>query len=143
LKVQEIDWERVPILSSEIIIDEKLIYEKEAEYLGLYLSTNPFAKLRKEQKQKQVLTLTQLSKTNYSGQVIVNIKDIRQKRDRHNNLMAFVQISDDTESFSATIFSSLYETIKDQLNEDMIVLATIKIDNYNNQKRAIINKIDQ
>jgi hypothetical protein len=25
----------------------------------------------------------------------------------------------------------------------MIVLATIKIDNYNNQKRAIINKIDQ
>jgi len=142
-KKEDIDLDRVPVLSTTTEIDDKTLYENENTYLGFYLSTNPFIKLRKEQSQKNLNTLIQIASKLNSGSAIINIKRIRTKRDKNDKLMAFVQISDDTETLSATIFNQLYEEIKDQLNENMIVLATIKIDNYNNQKRAIINKIDQ
>jgi len=142
-KKETIDLDRVPVLTTIAEIDDKTLYENENTYLGFYLSTNPFVKLRKEQSQKNLNTLTQIANKLNGGYAIINIKDIRTKRDKNDQLMAFVQISDDTETLSATIFSRVYEEIKDQLNENMIVLATIKIDNYNNQKRAIINKIDQ
>jgi len=55
--------------------------------------------------------------------------------------MAFGQISDETMNINTTIFASVYEEVKDQLVDNSLVAVQVKLDVYQGQAKALINRV--
>ena len=138
-----IDLLTIPELTTTKVVEKKLLAQKELEYLGFYLANNPFATKRKEYSSYNVLTLEQIKAQHQKGFVIASVDAIRTKRDKNNHLMAFLDLSDDSGTLKATMFSSQYEKQADYLHPGVVILMKIVVQEYNNQLGAIVENIGE
>jgi len=140
-KVDEVDLDRVPLIGKTKVVDEQVLAQKELETLGFYLTTNPYSKWRQQNKDLNLNTLEEVVNKLGTGTVIVTVKDLRTKKDKNGKLMAFGQISDETMNINATIFASVYEEVKDKLVDNSLVAVQVKLDVYQGQAKALINRV--
>ena len=70
--------------------------------------------------------------------VIASVTSIREIRDKNGNPMAFLNLSDDTDSIDVVLFSSLYSKVKGQLRIGTYVLVMIS---YKEEGSKIVQKI--
>jgi len=138
-----IDPLTIPELTTIKESEKKLLAQKELEYLGFYLGNNPFTTKRKEYSSYNVLTLAQIKEQHQKGFVIASVDAIRTKRDKNNHLMAFLDLSDDSGTLKATMFSSQYEKQADYLHPGVVILVKVVVQEYNNQLGAIVENIGE
>ncbi len=124
----------------EVTIKEKLIWEK--ELLGLYVSGHPLDEFR--EKIEKSSTLIKKAKTEIKVGVPVTIAAIidtvKVVTTKTNKRMAFIRLSDFSDSIEAVIFSELYEKNKDILVPDTIIALQGKVTERNGEKSLMIEK---
>ncbi|ATG97559.1 DNA polymerase III subunit alpha [Mesoplasma lactucae] len=138
---REIDPLTIPVLESSKEISDQELYLKEYDYLGFYLLNNPFSIKRKEYSNKNVFSLNKIITSSKRGLAILLVDAIRTKKDKNGNLMAFLTLSDDTATIKATMFADTYEKLNGSLNPGAMVLARIRIQNYNGEDSAVVEEI--
>lgn len=122
----------------EVDMKEKLAWEK--ELLGLYISGHPL-NAYKEKIEKFGTLIKKIKKevkVNTPVTVAAIIDDIRIVTTKKNDRMAFVKISDFTDSIDAVVFSKLFETNKDILVKDTIIALKGKVTERNGEKSIMI-----
>ncbi len=127
----------------KITTSEKLAWEK--ELLGLYISGHPLKAYKEKIEKyctliKKIKTETMVRNTVTVAAIIDEIKIIMTK---NNNRMAFIKISDYSDSIDAVIFSKLYETNKKFLVKDNIIAIQGKVNIRNGEKNIIIESLKQ
>lgn len=117
---------------------EKLIWEK--ELLGLYISGHPLDEYK--EKIEKLGTLIKKAKTEIKvgapitiAAIIDTVKIVTTK---NNNRMAFIRISDFSDSIEAVVFSSLFEKNKEILFPDTIIALQGKVTERNGEKSIMI-----
>lgn len=121
---------------------EKLAYEKEV--LGFYFSPHPIKTL-KEQRSLQSHTTAQFHTmpAEASCQIVAVVAQKKQIRTKKGEPMAFLQLEDEEGALSATIFPRDYMSVMDWLEEEVVVLATGKIERRGGKNQLIIKRLEQ
>ena len=109
--------------------------DKEYEVLGFYLSEHPIMELRSKH---ETIALENMVVQDSWYRVIASVTSIREIRDKNGNPMAFLNLSDDTDSIDVVLFSSLYSKVKGQLRVGTYVLVMIS---YKEEGSKIVQKI--
>ncbi|MDD3662836.1 MAG: DNA polymerase III subunit alpha [Candidatus Pacebacteria bacterium] len=120
---------------------DKLAWEK--ELLGLYISGHPLD-IHKEKIEKLCTLIKKIKKEIKPGMpvtVACIIDDIRVVMTKNNSRMAFLKISDYSDSIEAVVFSKLYETSKEFLIKDNIIALQGKISERNGEKSIVIDNL--
>jgi len=73
--------------------------------------------------------------------ILFTIDKYRIIKTKSGNEMAFLTISDDTETMEAVIFPNLYESIKNEIELDRICLGDVKVENRQEKLQCVFNKI--
>jgi len=124
----------------KVTMKEKLIWEK--ELLGLYVSGHPLDEFR--EKIEKSGTLIKKAKTEIKAGTPVTIAAIidtvKMVTTKSNKRMAFIRLSDFSDSIEAVIFSELYEKNKDILLPDTIIALSGKVTERNGEKSLMIEK---
>ncbi|BCB05117.1 DNA polymerase III subunit alpha [Bacillus sp. KH172YL63] len=123
----------------DMTIDHKLQYEKQV--LGLYLSDHPLASHRPlfvELGLPQIADLQQGSKISFGG-YITAVKTIRTKK---GEVMAFLEIGDETGEIEAVVFPNVYKNNMIQLKEGNILLFGGNVENRNDKQQVIVNTVE-
>ncbi|WP_031542106.1 DNA polymerase III subunit alpha [Mesoplasma photuris] len=132
---------KFPLLLDEITIDEMLISEFEKEMYGFYINGDPIIRFKNENAISKPVDLIVAKNKIQTCNILVRVEDIKIIKDKNNLEMAFVKLTDNTDSIDMTIFSSSFENIKYDLTLDMILILEIKIEKYNQNVKAVFNKI--
>lgn len=118
---------------------EKLTWEK--ELLGLYISGHPLDEYK--EKIEKFGTLIKKVKTDLKVgspiTVAAIIDDVRIVTTKNNNRMAFIKISDFSDSIDAVVFNGLFEKNKDILLADTIIALQGKVTERNGDKSIMID----
>ena len=86
------------------------IMKREKELLGFYLNSHPVSFIRNQVYEKGWYLPSDLLNLKPQPIVCVGFVDkVREIRDKNGNLMAFMEISDETISITVTIFSKIYQ----------------------------------
>ena len=113
--------------AAEETITQQDLMAGELALLGFYLQTHPIQLYEHlaEEKGWILPALITATKGNYVS-VLGFVNRIREIKDKNGNLMAFMELSDDTAQLDVTIFSSNYDTaIKQYLNQVVVVKGKI------------------
>ncbi|WP_175990701.1 DNA polymerase III subunit alpha [Bacillus sp. Marseille-Q1617] len=119
-------------------VETKLSFEKQV--LGLYLSNHPVSSYRPLFEDLGVTLITdsrQGSRTAIGG-YITSIRSIRTKK---GEVMAFLEISDETGEMEAVVFPAVYRQIMTHLKEGNVLWFDGKMEERNNKLQLIINKV--
>ncbi|QBQ08045.1 DNA polymerase III subunit alpha [Spiroplasma gladiatoris] len=120
--------------------DELAYYEK--EYLGFYISSHPLTIIRdKLAKKENLFYITNLKKENLVCDLLVTIDNIVTKADKNGGQMSFVDVSDETGEIRVTIFASLYEKIKQNIELSKKAIWKVKTQVYNNKMSALLLEV--
>lgn len=104
------------------VIPEKIKLQFEKEVLGLYISTHPVQKVKKEQKiQSNTADMIRHMKNSQYVQIVGAIETIKQIRTKKGELMGFIEIEDETGSISVTIFPKEYLKFLEWIKEEQLV----------------------
>jgi DNA polymerase III subunit alpha len=123
----------------EAMMDEtKLSFEKQV--LGLYLSNHPVSSYRQlfEDYGAILISDTRNGVRTAIGGYITSIRSIRTKK---GEVMAFLEISDETDDVEAVVFPAVYRQIMTQLKEGNVLWFDGKMEERNNKLQLIINKV--
>jgi DNA polymerase-3 subunit alpha len=124
----------------KVTMKEKLIWEK--ELLGLYISGHPLDDYK--EKIEKSGTLIKKAKTETKVGIPITIAaiidNVRAVTTKTNKRMAFIRISDFSDSIDAVVFSELYEANKDILVPDTIIALQGKVTERNGEKSIMIEK---
>lgn len=127
---------------AEMPLEQLLVFEK--DLLGFYLHEPPYlASLQKLTKFVSV-KLSELGEEHSGkalklGGVIVSVKKVLTKKTAAE--MAFMKISDGVSSVEVVIFPKTYETCRDFLNPDSVVLILGKVEKREEELSIIVEKI--
>jgi len=128
---------------SELPLEQLLAFEK--DLLGFYLHEPPY--LAALQKLVNVTSIKladlgdeHIGKTLKLGGVILAVKKVLTKKSAKE--MAFIKISDGTSAIEAVIFPKLFETCKDFLISDQVVLILGRVDKREEELSVIIEKLN-
>lgn len=116
--------------------------DNEKKYYGFFLSTHPLKELRKKTNNQYLIPLNNL-KHEREYQILVMVNQIRIKKDKNGQEMAFLSVSDETGSLSLTIFSKSWQLIKQEISEKVIIWATIKVENFQGKQSAMLRKLNK
>ncbi|WZT99987.1 hypothetical protein MGH68_10020 [Erysipelothrix sp. D19-032] len=83
----------------------------EHDLLGFYFSDHPTKSLKAKHGTD---SLVQLEPRYEYYRVIGMIEAVKQHRAKNGKMMAFLQVSDDTDNKDVVVFNNVYEKIKDQ-----------------------------
>ncbi|MFA6251777.1 MAG: DNA polymerase III subunit alpha [Candidatus Paceibacterota bacterium] len=122
----------------KVTLKDKLIWEK--ELLGLYISGHPLAE-HKEKIEKFGTLIKNVKngvKIGVPITVAAIIDNVRIVTTKSNTRMAFIRISDETDSIDAVVFSSLFEKNKELLVPDTIIALNGKVTERNGEKSITI-----
>lgn len=122
---------------------EKLLWEK--ELLGLYISGHPLDRLR-EKLEKRSVNIKKIKDEFGNGmQVTIAgiIETVRQTITKNNERMAFLKISDLTDSIEAVAFPSIFQTTANILTPEKCVALSGKISTRNGDKSIIIEAVKE
>ncbi len=126
----------------ELPLEQLLIFEK--DLLGFYLHEPPFIEsLRKLSKHVSIKLVDlgdeYVGKTLKLGGVITSVKKVLTKKAAKE--MAFVKISDGVSSLEVVVFPKIFETSKDCLVLDQVVLIAGRVDKREEELSLIVEKI--
>jgi DNA polymerase-3 subunit alpha len=122
---------------------EKLLWEK--ELLGLYISGHPLDRLR-EKLEKRTVNIKKIKEEFGNGMqiTIAGIIEVsRQVVTKNNERMAFLKISDLTDSIEAVAFPSLFKESIDILVVEKCIALSGKVSNKNGEKSIIIEAVKE
>ncbi|MCA1057759.1 DNA polymerase III subunit alpha [Rossellomorea aquimaris] len=123
----------------EMTIDTKLQFEKQV--LGLYLSDHPVSSYRalfEELGLQQIADLQKASKIRLGG-YITGVKSIRTKK---GEVMAFLEIGDESGEMEAVVFPNVYRNHMPQLKEGNILLFGGNVEERNDKLQFIVNQLE-
>lgn len=129
---------------SEMPLEQLLIFEK--ELLGFYLHEPPYLKKLEQVSKYSKVPLADLEEEHVGqkmtlGGVITSVKKVLTKRTALE--MAFVKISDGMSEIEMVVFPSLFESCRDFLVRDEVVVASGRIDKREEGISLVVEKIDQ
>jgi DNA polymerase-3 subunit alpha len=129
---------RPPIPPDEWPRDELLRREKEA--LGLYVSSHPLAPLRDQLRRKTDTPLRAIAELRDGQTVTVGgiIAQLRPTVTRRGDQMAFAELDDVTASAEIVVFASLWETCRQLLQPDTVVLVKARADRRSDSEVKLI-----
>jgi DNA polymerase-3 subunit alpha len=122
---------------------EKLIWEK--ELLGLYISGHPLDRLR-DKLEKRDINIKKIKEDLGNGIPITIAGIIETARvviTKNNDRMAFLKISDLTDSIEAVCFPSIFKGAVDILVPEKCIALTGKVSNRNGEKSIIIEAVKE
>ncbi|PFA69107.1 DNA polymerase III subunit alpha [Bacillus sp. AFS015802] len=123
----------------EMTIDTKLQFEKQV--LGLYLSDHPVSSYRplfKELGLQQIADLQKGLKITLGG-YITSVKSIRTKK---GEVMAFLEIGDESGEMEAVVFPNVYRNHMPLLKEGNILLFGGNVEDRNDKLQFIVNQLE-
>lgn len=129
IKPKYVDVEPMPL-------EYKLEHEKKV--LGIFISKHPVSVYRGMFKMFGTIFLDELEVVKQRYSVGVYIQDERKIRTKKGELMAFLEISDETSDFSAVVFPSVYKRKMIHLQKGAIVLLDGYFEYRNGQKQFVI-----
>ena len=129
IKPKYVDVEPMPL-------EYKLEHEKKV--LGIFISKHPVRVYRGMFKMFGTIFLDELEVVKQRYSVGVYIQDERKIRTKKGELMAFLEISDETSDFSAVVFPSVYKRKMIHLQKGAIVLLDGYFEYRNGQKQFVI-----
>jgi DNA polymerase III subunit alpha len=142
---EDVDFQTQVILPEveELPLEQLLIFEK--DLLGFYLHEPPFLKKLQILGNFISYKLSDISeeligKKLTLGGVITNVKKVITKKSAQE--MAFIRISDSIYTIEAVIFPKLYESTKDFLLKDEVVLIEGKVDKREEELSLIVDAIE-
>lgn len=122
----------------KVTLKEKLIWEK--ELLGLYISGHPLDEY-KEKIEKLGTPIKNIKKEEKIGALVTVaaiIDNVRVVTTKSNTRMAFIRISDFSDSIDAVIFNGLFEKNKELLIPDTIIALKGKVTERNGERSIAI-----
>lgn len=127
----------------ELELDQMLNFEK--ELLGFYLHEPPFvSKLRDVNRicERKISDLTEelTGMRVVVGGVITNVKKVITKKSQTE--MAFIQVSDGVAEMEAVVFPKTFETSKQILEKDNVVVIWGKVDKREEQLSLVIDRVE-
>lgn len=99
--------------------------DKEAEYLGAYLSGHPVEKFARLQRYYHLPSVSELS-ADQNVRVLLFVRRIKVIRTKKGEQMAFVTGQDATGEISMTLFANLYRQVASWLKTEQVVVVTGK-----------------
>ncbi|MBU1000487.1 DNA polymerase III subunit alpha [Patescibacteria group bacterium] len=127
---------------SELPIEQLLVFEK--DLLGFYLHEPPYVVALQKLASFVSIKLSELGEENVGktlklGGVIVSVKKVLTKKSSKE--MAFVKISDGVFDLEVVIFPKTFETCKEFLISDQVVLFSGRVDKRDEDLSVIVEKI--
>ncbi len=122
---------------------EKLLWEK--ELLGLYISGHPLDRLR-DKLEKRTVNIKKIKEELENGMAVTIagiIETSRQVVTKKNERMAFLKISDLTDSIEAVAFPSIFQASVDILVPEKCIAFSGKVSNRNGEKSIIIEAVKE
>jgi DNA polymerase-3 subunit alpha len=122
---------------------EKLLWEK--ELLGLYISGHPLDRLR-DKLEKRDMNIKKIKREVGNGVPVTIagiIETVRQVITKNNERMAFLKISDLTDSIEAVVFPSIFKASIDILVPEKCIAFSGKVSNRNGEKSIIIEAVKE
>ncbi|PPE06139.1 DNA polymerase III subunit alpha [Williamsoniiplasma lucivorax] len=135
-----IDTELIPILEPEKDRPE-IVSAKEKEVLGFYVSTHPMTMIKHENEKLKPLPIEFIKENQGFTRIIGEIQNIRILKDKNQNDMAFMEIADETDALSVTIFASTFEDVKEKIKLGSVLALDVKIEKYKGKVSASLLKI--
>jgi DNA polymerase-3 subunit alpha len=124
--------------------DGKRILELEKETVGFYVSGHPLDE-HKEKIEQGKQTIRHAKKA-YKGMTIIVagiLSEIKPFTTKKGDKMAFIKLSDYTDSIEAVAFPRTYSKYKDILRQENCVAFKGKINERNGEKSFVIDKIKE
>lgn len=122
---------------------EKLLWEK--ELLGLYISGHPLDRLR-DKLEKRNINIKKIKEELGNGMPVTIAGIIETSRPvitKNNDRMAFLKISDLTDSIEAVCFPSVFKDFADILVPEKCIAFSGKVSNRNGEKSIIIEAVKE
>ncbi len=116
--------------------DKKVLAEKEKDVLGFYFSYNPIIELKKEYG-INTQPLNVIGNTPGIQRGFGLVRRVKQHKTKKGQMMAFVDISDDTGDMSLAVMPDLYAQLQLQLKEDSYIYFEGNIEKENS---ALVKK---
>jgi DNA polymerase-3 subunit alpha len=129
--------------AAEALPAEKLLWEK--ELLGLYISGHPLDRIRNKL-EKRTVNIKKIKEEMGNGmQVTIAgiIETARQVVTKNNERMAFLKISDLTDSIEAVVFPSIFKETVDLFVPEKCIAFSGKVSNRNGEKSIIIEAVKE
>ncbi|MDX8342126.1 DNA polymerase III subunit alpha [Rossellomorea sp. YZS02] len=123
----------------DMTIDTKLQFEKQV--LGLYLSDHPVSSYRPLFEGLGLLQIADLQKGSKIslGAYITGVKSIRTKK---GEVMAFLEIGDESGEMEAVVFPNVYKNNMPLLKEGNIILFGGNVEDRNDKLQFIVNQLE-
>jgi DNA polymerase-3 subunit alpha len=122
---------------------EKLIWEK--ELLGLYISGHPLDRIR-DKIEKRDMNIKKIKEEIGNGMPITIagiIETVRQVITKNNDRMAFIKISDFTDSIEAVVFPKIFASAIETFVPEKCIALTGKVSLRNGEKSIIIEGVKE
>ncbi len=118
------------------------IVEAERAVLPFYISDHPIAMYRaQEDETYEVIERIKKKTVDTVIQTFGKIEEIRTVRTKNGEEMAFVEIYDETDTISCTIFPKVYKHVSESLHTAQYVGVFGKIDAYRQEKKIIVQQM--
>jgi DNA polymerase-3 subunit alpha len=119
------DGSREPVVWTEgepFLEAERLAAEK--EFLGFYVSGHPFGKFEEAARALGIRRVSEVLKSRKREEVTVcgTITEVKRKRDRNDKEFAFASVEDTTSKIELLIWSSVYQSVREVLNDKRFVV---------------------
>ncbi|NMB57504.1 DNA polymerase III subunit alpha [Candidatus Beckwithbacteria bacterium] len=128
-------------------LDQQQLLALEKQLLGFYLSDNPILKKMQLIKNAVSFQINEIDPQIHSGNQAIlggNIASIRKVFTKKNNSeMAFATLEDQTGTIDMVIFPKTFQTCKNLLFQDKVILCEGKIDYREDQLCLVVNQISE
>lgn len=116
------------------------LLEKEAEYLGTYVSGHPVDQFKKVSEIYQTTPVDQM-RVNQFVQSVLYIKSVKIIRTKKQTQMAFVTANDNSGKIELTVFPKQFLQFGNLLVEGAVIFVKGKIEERNDQLNLIVNQV--
>ncbi len=122
-------------------IDMDSILEHEKELFGFYLTSHKTEKYKL--RYKNIVSLIDIDKYfDKKVNIIISVDKLRQTETKNNDLMAFIEGSDNTSSVSVIVFPKVYkEVFKTQIKKKDVLMVYGRVEKRYNEYQVIADKI--
>lgn len=121
-------------------ISKAELLEKEAEYLGTYISGHPLDQYHKLIELYQTRKINQLKEGQFV-QTIVYIKNVKVIRTKNQTQMSFVNVSDTTGEIDMTVFPQQFAQYGSLLHSGEVLMVSGKVQCRNGKLNLLANNI--
>ena len=118
------------------------LLEKEAEYLGTYVSGHPIDQYRKLIEIYRTVPVNQIQVTNFVRTVLY-VKHVKLIRTKNQTQMAFVDVSDPTGEIEMTVFPQQFAQFGGLLHSGEVLMITGKVQERNGKLNLVANTIQR